>query len=72
VNEPLKVVEERKDISVAMKLEVYPNRDSLTFMHRFGMDDCETFIRGTIRFKGFSDVISAFHDIGLTSDDPVP
>ena len=29
VEAPLKVVEERKDISVAMKLEVYPNRDSL-------------------------------------------
>jgi saccharopine dehydrogenase-like NADP-dependent oxidoreductase len=27
--EPLKVAEERRDISVAMKLEVYPNRDSL-------------------------------------------
>lgn len=26
---PLKVVEQRNDISVAMKLEVYPNRDSL-------------------------------------------
>lgn len=26
---PLKVVETRDDISVAMKLEVYPNRDSL-------------------------------------------
>lgn len=36
------------------------------------MQDCETFIRGTIRFAGFSNVISAFHDIGLTSDDPVP
>lgn len=36
------------------------------------MDDCETFIRGTIRFKGFSGVISAFHDVGLTSDDPIP
>lgn len=41
-------------------------------MERFGMKDCETFIRGTIRYGGFSNVISAFHDIGLTSDDPVP
>lgn len=29
--EPLKVAEERRDISVAMKLEVYPNRDSLRY-----------------------------------------
>jgi len=54
-----------------MKFEVYPNRDSTVFLERFGMHDCETFIRGTIRFKGFSGVISAFHDIGLTSDDAV-
>jgi len=36
------------------------------------MYDCETFIRGTIRFKGFSYIISAFHDVGLTSDEPAP
>jgi hypothetical protein len=72
VAEPLKVAEDRDDFTVAMKLEVYPNRDSLSFMERWNMTDCETFIRGTIRFKGFSHIISAFHDVGLTSDDPVP
>jgi hypothetical protein len=41
-------------------------------MKKFGMENCETFIRGTIRFGGFSFIISAFHDMGLTSDDPVP
>lgn len=68
--EPLKVVKDCDDVSVAMKLEVYPNRDSTVFMNRFGMSDCETFIRGTFRFKGFADIVSAFHDIGITSDDP--
>jgi saccharopine dehydrogenase-like NADP-dependent oxidoreductase len=67
---PLKCVEDREDFSVSMKLEAYPNRDSLVFMDRFGMHDCETFVRGTLRFSGFSATISAFHDIGLTSDDP--
>lgn len=60
------------DFSVSMKLETYPNRDSLVFMERFGMQDCETFIRGTYRFTGFSDIISSFHDIGLTSDETAP
>lgn len=68
---PLKCVEDRDGYSAAMKFEVYPNRDSTVFMERFKMMDCETFIRGTIRFKGFSGVISAFHDLGLTSDDHV-
>jgi saccharopine dehydrogenase (NADP+, L-glutamate forming) len=36
------------------------------------MKDCHTFIRGTLRFAGFSAIISAFHDIGLTSDDKAP
>lgn len=36
------------------------------------MNHCETFIRGTIRFKGFSYIISAFHDLGLTSDLLIP
>jgi saccharopine dehydrogenase-like NADP-dependent oxidoreductase len=69
--EPLKVAKDCNDISPAFKFEVYPNRDSTVFMDRFGMSDCETFIRGTFRFKGFSSAISAFHDIGITSDDPV-
>lgn len=71
-NEPLKHTVYRDDFSVSMKLESYPNRDSTVFMDRFGMQECETFIRGTLRFAGFSAIISAFHDIGLTSDDKVP
>jgi saccharopine dehydrogenase-like NADP-dependent oxidoreductase len=55
-----------------MKLESYPNRDSTVFMDRFGMKDCQTFIRGTIRFSGFSAIIAAFHEIGITSDDKLP
>ncbi len=41
-------------------------------MQKFGMENCETFVRGTIRFSGFSFLISNFHDQGLTSDDAVP
>jgi saccharopine dehydrogenase-like NADP-dependent oxidoreductase len=70
--EPLKCVEERNDWSPAMKFEVYPNRDSTVFMKRFEMSQAETFVRGTIRFTGFSAIISAFHDVGLTSDDIIP
>jgi len=71
-DEPLKSVKDADDISVAMKFEVYPNRDSMVFLERFGMQDCETFVRGTVRYKGFSSIISSFHDLGITSDDLVP
>eukprot|EP00356_Strombidium_inclinatum_P012728 CAMPEP_0170491436 /NCGR_PEP_ID=MMETSP0208-20121228/11005_1 /TAXON_ID=197538 /ORGANISM="Strombidium inclinatum, Strain S3" /LENGTH=483 /DNA_ID=CAMNT_0010767009 /DNA_START=62 /DNA_END=1511 /DNA_ORIENTATION=+ len=66
----LKCVEQRDDFSVSMKFETYPNRDSTAFMEKFGMQDCETFIRGTIRYTGFCWVISAFHDLAVTSDEP--
>ena len=69
--EPLKA-KQIVDYSQAMKLEIYPNRDSLVFQEAFGMQDCETFIRGTIRFRGFSGTIAAFHDLGLTSNEAVP
>ena len=55
-DEPLKHTVICDDVSVAMKLEAYPNRDSTVFMERFGMQDCHTFIRGTYRFTGFSSV----------------
>jgi saccharopine dehydrogenase-like NADP-dependent oxidoreductase len=55
-SEPLKEVKFCDDISVAMKFEVYPNRDSFVFLDKFGMHDCETFIRGTFRYAGFSAV----------------
>jgi hypothetical protein len=54
--EPLKCVEDRNDWSPAMKFEVYPNRDSTVFMKRFEMSEAETFVRGTIRYTGFSAV----------------
>lgn len=55
-----------------MKLVAYPNRDSLIFQEAFGMQDCETFIRGTLRFHGFCGTIAAFHDLGLTSNEAIP
>jgi len=50
--EPLKRVVDA-DFSMSMKFEIYPNRDSTVFMDRFQMSECETFVRGTFRYKGF-------------------
>lgn len=69
--EPLKSVVD-EDFSMSMKFEVFPNRDSTVFIDRFQMKDCETFVRGTFRYEGWSAIISAFHDVGITSDDAVP
>lgn len=72
VESPLKDVQIQDDFSVCFKLESYPNRDSTVFLDRFEMQDCETFIRGTLRFKGFSYIVSSFHDVGLTAETDVP
>ena len=55
-----------------MKLEAYPNRNSVDFMDKFGMKKCHTFVRGTLRFDGFSSIISAMHDLKLTTDEVAP
>ena len=65
--EPLKSVRDDDDVSMAMKLEIFPNRDSTVFMDRFGMQECETFIRGTYRFKGFSPVSTPTMELILVS-----
>lgn len=72
INEALKDVKKEEDWEGAMRLETYPNRDSLQFQEAFGMKDCQTFVRGTIRFEGFCSIVSAYHDIGLSSDEQVP
>ncbi len=68
----LKSVVDCDDFSYALKLEGYANRDSTVFMKGLEMEDCPTFMRGTLRFKGFCTTIQAFHETGMTSDEPVP
>jgi saccharopine dehydrogenase (NADP+, L-glutamate forming) len=48
--------------------EGYPNRDSIKYMPVYGLNDCEEFIRGTLRKPGFCAIWQAFVDLGLTDD----
>ncbi len=48
------------------KMEVYPNRDSLGYQSVYGLKDCKTFVRGTIRYAGYSKAWDAFVKAGLT------
>ncbi|MBX2814423.1 MAG: saccharopine dehydrogenase NADP-binding domain-containing protein [Saprospiraceae bacterium] len=49
-------------------LEGYPNRDSSMYKVIYGLEDTETVIRGTLRYKGFCDPWQALVDAGLTND----
>ncbi|WVQ95163.1 spermidine synthase [Kwoniella sp. CBS 9459] len=54
----------------AYNLVAYPNRDSSVFKEFYGLKDVENLVRGTMRFGGFCEVITAWKEIGLLNDTP--
>lgn len=56
------------DIPHLGELEGYPNRDSLKYMSVYGLDDVETMIRGTLRFKGFCSAWNVLVQLGCCND----
>ncbi|KAL0216668.1 hypothetical protein P9112_008852 [Eukaryota sp. TZLM1-RC] len=53
-----------------LSLVGYPNRDSVVFAKRHGVDEtCKTFIRGTFRFDPFCSVVQSFKAVGLLSQE---
>ena len=51
--------------------EAYANRDSLSYITSYGLDNIDTMYRGTLRKVGFSKSWSYFIKLGLTKDDYV-
>jgi saccharopine dehydrogenase (NADP+, L-glutamate forming) len=49
-------------------LEAYPNRDSLSYMKAFGLDDVRTMIRGTLRYPGWSETWAQIVRLGLPNE----
>ncbi|EWS73277.1 saccharopine dehydrogenase (macronuclear) [Tetrahymena thermophila SB210] len=62
-------VAEEKDINVALRLEGYPNRDSLQYKSLYNLVDCHKVLRGTLRYSGFSTIMNGFKEIGLFEND---
>ncbi|KAJ3042649.1 hypothetical protein HDV00_006928 [Rhizophlyctis rosea] len=49
-------------------LEGIPNRDSLKYADLYGLgplEDIDTMFRGTLRYKGYCELMAAFKDLGL-------
>jgi len=69
-----KLFENVQDVNIypGFNFEGYPNRDSLVYAKAYGLTDAKTFMRGTLRYKGFSDVLNAFLKLGLLTDVPDP
>jgi saccharopine dehydrogenase-like NADP-dependent oxidoreductase len=50
------------------ELEVYPNRDSLSYISIYGIPEAETMYRGTFRYKGWCETIDAFKKLRMFDD----
>jgi saccharopine dehydrogenase-like NADP-dependent oxidoreductase len=56
------------DIPNFGKFEGYANRDSLSYMPLYGLESCQTFVRGTLRGNGYCDAWALLVKLGLTDD----
>ena len=54
------------------KLEGIANRDSLKFIDLYNIKGVQTFIRATLRYPGWTDIIKFFHQLDLLSIEPNP
>lgn len=52
-------------------LECLPNRDSLVYMEKYGIQSASTCFRGTLRYRGFSSLMNAYRNLGFLLDAPV-
>jgi saccharopine dehydrogenase-like NADP-dependent oxidoreductase len=52
------------------ELEAYANRDSLDYREIYRLDQVETLYRGTLRYPGWCETISALRSLGLLSTEP--
>ncbi|XP_015208011.1 alpha-aminoadipic semialdehyde synthase, mitochondrial [Lepisosteus oculatus] len=60
------------DFFPGFNLEGFPNRDSTKYVEPYGIQSAQTVIRGTLRFKGFSNAMSGLLKLGLINTEPCP
>lgn len=53
----------------AFAFEGYPNRDSTGYGAKYGIEEAQTILRGTLRYKGCPALIKALVDVGFLNDD---
>jgi len=51
-------------------LEVYPNRDSMSYMEIYGLKDVNTIYRGTYRLPGWCETLDLIKALNLIGDEP--
>ncbi len=53
------------EISEIGKLEVYPNRNSIPYIEKYGIRETKTMFRGTLRYPGWCDLLYNISKLGL-------
>ncbi|XP_059833923.1 alpha-aminoadipic semialdehyde synthase, mitochondrial [Hypanus sabinus] len=53
-------------------LEGIPNRDSIKYAEIYGIQSARTLLRGSLRYRGYANVVKGFHKMGLINPDPCP
>ncbi|MFO8234762.1 MAG: saccharopine dehydrogenase C-terminal domain-containing protein [Bacteroidales bacterium] len=53
------------------KLEVYPNRDSISYIDIYNIPEAKTMFRGTFRYKGWCETIDAMKELNLISEEKI-
>ena len=49
-------------------LEVYPNRDSVSYIDIYGLSETRTMYRGTFRYKGWCETLDVMKSLGMLDD----
>jgi saccharopine dehydrogenase (NADP+, L-glutamate forming) len=49
-------------------LDVYPNRDSISYMEIYGIPETGTMYRGTFRYKGWCETLDAMKNLNMLDD----
>ncbi len=50
------------------ELEVYPNRDSISYIDIYGIPEAKTIYRGTFRFKGWCETLDAMNSLNMIDE----
>ena len=50
------------------KMEVYPNRDSISYIDIYSIPEVSTMFRGTFRFKGWCETLDAMKSLNMLDD----
>lgn len=60
------------DFLPGFALEGFPNRDSTIYKELYGIQHANTVLRGTLRFRGYSDTIQGLQLLGLIDPNAHP